>query len=402
MEEVAGNGGIGAVVPAQTALLDEDSDEEDLMTPSEVKMKPFCKRIDDLIELEKACPGVKDELKGKVAGIFKEGKLPFMKSFRLMLMGVSFLFVCLQCDAALAAAEGAGDLEAFQSYLPPSSSSWGANITMNRVLKKGLELKMWPKQLGWSTLNSPVKTQVWKKIASLYTAREPGSTCPKLNDMLAAFVPIVKVYLTLIIVCAHSFPCNIISLCFIQQPPRAGSLGGAGGADGPATTTPRGNAVDSLAVVALAIADPAFMAELVKVNTGTAPEERAGFLTEGAVQTKEQSMDNLAEWLQEKRDFGEYGVNPLDPFLWPDLVSIDPGAAGKISGAELKTCLRQACSHTETVKSNFSASGYGTSGKEAYFETFQKMAAESNEELDSDYSDLDGLDGRDHSQASLT
>ena len=47
MAEVARNGDIGAVVPAQTNSVDEVSNELDLLTPSQVKMKTFSKRIED-------------------------------------------------------------------------------------------------------------------------------------------------------------------------------------------------------------------------------------------------------------------------------------------------------------------------------------------------------------------
>ena len=63
------------VDPTQTESVVDDSRVWDLLTPSEVKMKHFCKRIEDRIEQDKALPGDKDELKGEVAGIFKEGKL---------------------------------------------------------------------------------------------------------------------------------------------------------------------------------------------------------------------------------------------------------------------------------------------------------------------------------------
>ena len=197
------------------------------------------------------------------------------------------------------------------------------------------------------------------------------------------------------------FFCNIISLCFIQEK-RGGSLGGDAGADEPEDATPRGNFVDKLAVVALAIADPAFMAEHAKFNTGIAPEERTGFLTEGAGVTNALGWDNLAGWLQDKRDSGDYADNPLDADQWPDLMSIVPSAADTISGTDLKTLIRKAISYTDTVKFNFHASGYGTSGWEAYVETFAKMDVENEVDPEIDYYDHDGLEGRDHSQASLT
>ena len=74
MAEVARNGDIGAVVPAQTDSVEEDSNELVLLTPSEDKMKYFCKRIEDRIELDKDLPGDKDELKGEIAEIFKGDK----------------------------------------------------------------------------------------------------------------------------------------------------------------------------------------------------------------------------------------------------------------------------------------------------------------------------------------
>ena len=45
------------------------------MTFSEVKMKPFSKRIEDRAEQDKDVPGDKTELKIEITGLFKEGKL---------------------------------------------------------------------------------------------------------------------------------------------------------------------------------------------------------------------------------------------------------------------------------------------------------------------------------------
>ena len=74
MAEVARNGDIGAVVSAQTNSVDEVSNELDLLTPSEVKMKTFSKRIEDRADEEKYVQD-KTELKIEIARIFKEGKL---------------------------------------------------------------------------------------------------------------------------------------------------------------------------------------------------------------------------------------------------------------------------------------------------------------------------------------
>jgi hypothetical protein len=93
------------------------------------------------------------------------------------------LFLTLTVVAEVQSAE---ELEAFVEFLPHTSLSWGSNITMNRILKKGQDLKLWEKTSGWNAMNRPTKRSVWAKISTLFTTRATGTACPELGDVLAA------------------------------------------------------------------------------------------------------------------------------------------------------------------------------------------------------------------------
>jgi hypothetical protein len=80
--------------------------------------------------------------------------------------------------------------------------------------------------------------------------------------------------------------------------------------------------------------------------------------------------ENLLKEVEERRDNGEFSMNILDD---PRFAAYDPAQATLKDGAALKQYLQKAMGFYNTIASNYSRSGQGTSGEESYNETFAEL-----------------------------
>jgi hypothetical protein len=80
--------------------------------------------------------------------------------------------------------------------------------------------------------------------------------------------------------------------------------------------------------------------------------------------------DDLLKEVEERRDNGEFSMNILDD---PRFAAYDPAQATLKDGAALKQYLQKAMGFYNTIASNYSRSGQGTSGEESYNETFAEL-----------------------------
>jgi len=143
-------------------------------------------------------------------------------------------------------------------------------------------------------------------------------------------------------------------------------------------TTANGSADGHRMALAVALLnDGQFREEHRRITQPPSSHERQHILDNNPKGQEKRKWDVLLKWVEERRKDHEYDDNILDDPMFSPYI---PLMATLKDGPALKKSINQALNNFNTIKSNYTKSGKGTSGEESYAEVFKEQQEEGEED----------------------
>lgn len=157
---------------------------------------------------------------------------------------------------------------------------------------------------------------------------------------------------------------------------------------------------DRIAAAALLLRSPEFMACLTRSQAPVEKNDRPGHLDSDPRAIDKHNHATVVAKANELLSTGEVNLSTGDIDDCPILevrTAFNPSRVKFDSWEQLKAHLNKARSHTHALQGQWSASGWGATGDQAFRELYGQL----HEGGTPDVQDLPGVDGRDHDEVSL-